>query len=811
MEDSPVKYIILHGHFYQPPRENPWSGLIPRQPSAGMFHDWNHRITAECYSANTSSRRLNYIGEIVSIDNNFTGISYNVGPTLLSWMEDYAPDTLERIIEADRASRKTFSGHGNALCQGYNHSILPLCDKEDLETQLIWGQEDFRTRFGREPEGIWLPETAINEKVVDGLIDQGFQFTLLSPFQADSIRKKDDPTWHKLKNGAPCDRAFTLKGSRGSLAVFFYDPDLASGISFQHYLKDADLLLKKFQEKASNLEGNLISVATDGEIYGHHEPFGDMCLAAFLEKMKDRKDLVVTNWGEYLERFPPEWEVQLKKGEDHRGTSWSCEHGVSRWYKDCGCHTGGKADWNQSWRSFLRQGFDHLNGELKQIYSRQIETLSTQDPWELRNRYGKVLAGQISKEKFLESSLKNSGNREEARKMLYLLEGQRYAQFMFTSCGWFFNELSGIEPVQNMKYAARAIELTRNFTPKNLEQYLSHYLKKAQSNIREKGNGWDLFMEEALTETQHITRTTAVYLYQEIYGLTPYYRHSSFTFHNLIVNRNNDGSVEGSLQMELQQTQEEFLFHFFLSPLDVAAPEMLKLQEEGESRSFVYPLANLPLEIREEIFYKKRRQTMVSFKENLLSYLPHILQLYQEHQRILPEGDPLTLTTIDATMALSMAGILEKAEEQGLSALSQEELEILDQLFSVKELKQVEPYIHSLCSKIIAFEVENFLEYKNLDTIEILHRFVQVLWKHQVTAVKPYTQNLVYAAFHRNNASQWMGDYLRTKDNADRKLLLSITEKLAEVMNIQSGVLLSEEDFLYGFDSFDNHNVAPPQ
>lgn len=787
--------VIIHGHFYQPPRENPWSGMIPKQLSASPYHDWNHKITAECYAANTSSRRLGPHGSVLGIDNNYQGLSFNFGPTLLSWLEEKAPHTYKKILEADRNSRKRFSGHGNALCQANNHSILPLADMEDIRTQVRWGMDDFRRRFEREPEGIWLPETAINERVVDILLEEGLLFTVLSPFQAEAMRPKNGMEWSVLAQGAPCDRAFSLSGSKGELSVFFYHPGLASGISFQHYLRDADQLYHRFEDLAGQEEGNLISVATDGEIYGHHEAFGDMCLASLISKMEQSENLQLTNWGEYLEQHPPEWEIKLKKGEDHRGTSWSCHHGVSRWYKDCHCETGGKSGWNQRWRGPLRQAFERLNREIMKIYRKETESLSSSDPMQLRNDYGKVMAGLITRDSFLEKHVSDQCKGTDCRKLLNLLEGQKYAQYMFTSCGWFFAELSGLEPVQNMKYAARAIELYQPYSRLNLQQLLSAYLMKAKSNILEKGNGWELYREEALTESQHITRSVAQFVFQEIYGIHRLQKQGSYHFHQLLINRNASGGVEGSLLMELPLTQEDFSFRFFLESSQ-EEPEKLRIQEAEDGRVFVYHLKNLPQEIREKIYKKKRKDDLSGLKRYLSQSYQQLIDCYRDHQRILPEGDPLTQVTLDSALTLTLAGILEEAEEKGLSHLSRQDVEKLDDLFHLSENIQqnMEDYIVSLCSKIIADEVEFFLQYKNMETIERLFLFIQILWKHQLSAIKPYTQNLVFQVFKRENPQPWVGEFLKEQGEDREILLLNVVEKLAQIANIHRSILIQAED-----------------
>jgi len=788
-------FVIIHGHFYQPPRENPWSGMIPKQISAAPFHDWNHRITAECYTANTSSRRLDAHGLIESIDNNYRRISFNIGPTLLAWLEQYAPETYQRIIEADKQSMERFGGHGNALAQGFNHSILPLASPEDMKIQIRWGIEDFQHRFGRFPEGMWLPETAINDTVVDQLIEEGIRFTVLSPFQGQAMKDKNSDQWIKLDHGAPCDRAFKIVRPKGELTVFFYHPGLASGISFQHYLRDADQLYKRFINQSSQQEGNLLSVATDGEIYGHHEAFGDMCLASLINKMESSKEINLTNWGEYLDRFPPDWEVKLHKGEDNRGSSWSCHHGVSRWYKDCHCSTGAQPGWNQKWRAPLRQAFEDLHHEIKQIYQNKASKLCKTSPAKMLLDYGNVIVGAVTREEFLKENLKESFQNEEGNKLLKLLEGQRFSQYMFTSCGWFFAELSGIEPIQNMKYAARAIELYQPYTQINLQRILSAQLKKAQGNISEKGSGWDLFIEEALTDSQHITQSVAYFVFLEIYGVNKLQKQESYHFHHLMINRNPGGSVEGSISLELNNTQESFRFNFHLEE-QLKKRDILEIQEEKDPRIFKYDLSELPREIREIIYHKKRKEDLNDLKNYLAQSYQQLLNCFKDHQKILPEGDPLTKATLQSAITLAQAGILENAEDQGLILLDEEEVNKLDELFLLGNAlrQQLGDYIVTLCSRIIADEVEFFLEYKNIDTIEMLYRFIKILWKHKLSAVKPYTQNLVYEVFNRKTALPWLKDFLKEKGLEKQEILLQVTDKLSEIANIRRDVMINAED-----------------
>ncbi|MGH7248485.1 MAG: DUF3536 domain-containing protein, partial [Pseudomonadota bacterium] len=347
--------IIIHGHFYQPPRENPWTGALDREDGANPYHDWNERIHAECYRANAFARIFDGHGNIERIVNNYTNISFNFGPTLLTWLAATHPDTYERILEADRESARRHRGHGNAIAQGYNHAILPLCNERDRRTQVRWGIADFRYRFGRSPEALWMPETACNDATLATLIEAGMSYAILSPQQALRVRAigNHDGEWHEVSNGSIDPRVpyryFHRDGSGRSIALFFYDDPMARAIAFEGALASSQSLMGRLA-KARGENGTFVNVATDGESYGHHFHFGDRCLAYALEVEAASHDLRVTNYAEFLEDHPPRDEVEIKTGPDGEGTAWSCAHGVGRWYRDCGCSTGGQEGWNQAWR-----------------------------------------------------------------------------------------------------------------------------------------------------------------------------------------------------------------------------------------------------------------------------------------------------------------------------------------------------------------------------------------------------------------------------------------------------------------------------
>ncbi len=491
-------YLTIHGHFYQPPRENPWTGMVELQDSATPSHDWNSRIAEQCYSPNGASRILSSNGRIEAIVNNYSYMSFNFGPTLMNWIRIQKPDIYNNIKEGDMLSAERLDGHGNAIAQVYNHIIMPLASTKDKITQIRWGIQDFVFHFSRKPEGMWLAETAIDMATVVTLIKEGIKFTILSPKQAESFKPlKENTEWVDCSKGdIDTTRAYRIiptdaKGNRiceGHLDVFFYDADLSTAVSFEHLLKNgASFGNKILSAKNSSKTGNqLISIGTDGESYGHHEPFGDMCAAWLFEKFCPQNNIVPVNYGWYLEKNPPEFEVQIKGAHDE-GSAWSCAHGVGRWCRDCGCSTGGGADWNQKWRKPLRQAFDAVKKIADEIFERELPILSDIKCWEVRDQYIDVILEPENperKEEFAISVLRSHAEKEDRVNLFSLLEMQKFCLYSYTSCGWFFNDIEGLEPVQNMRYCLRAIELLKKFLPDGnvLENEVLTILSNVKSN-----------------------------------------------------------------------------------------------------------------------------------------------------------------------------------------------------------------------------------------------------------------------------------------------------------------------------------------
>lgn len=489
-------FLTIHGHFYQPPRENPWLEAIELQDSALPFHDWNERINKECYNPNSVSKIVDSRNRILDVVNNYEHMSYNFGPTLLSWMEQFAPLTYERIIKADIESIPEHNGHGNALAQVYNHIIMPLANEEDKQTQVKWGIRDFEYRFGRKPEGMWLAETAVDDDTLRVLEENGIKFTILSPYQAAKFRKKGEKEWTDVSWGN-IDPArsyrYYIKSAPGKyIDLFFYDGAISRSVAFDELLKDGNKFSKRLKEGVSECRDypQLINIATDGESYGHHTKFGDMALAYVLKIKAKDEGFTITNYGEYLEKYRSDCEVDIKQA-----SSWSCFHGVGRWKEDCGCSTGGHPGWNQKWRKPLRDALDYLRDELVNIYEEHGKKYFNNDVWEVRNKYVDVILdrGDMNVRKFQQENFLPNLSDEDKVRAMELLEIQRQSMLMYTSCGWFFSEISGIETVQIMKYAARAMQLAAKFTDKNIEEHFLNILAEAKSNIPEHGTGKDIF------------------------------------------------------------------------------------------------------------------------------------------------------------------------------------------------------------------------------------------------------------------------------------------------------------------------------
>ena len=488
-------FLTIHGHFYQPPRENPWLESVELQDSAAPFHDWNERINNECYNPNSVSKIVDSRNRILDVVNNYASLSFNFGPTLLSWMEKYAPLAYERIIKADIESVHEHNGHGNAIAQVYNHIIMPLANENDKITQVVWGIKDFETRFGRKPEGMWLAETAVDDETLKVLVENGITFTVLSPYQALKTKKDNHSDWTDVSWGnidpGRAYRYYIKSDPEKYIDLFFYDGAISKSVAFDEILKDGNKFVRRLKEGSTDHRdySQLVNIATDGESYGHHTKFGDMALAYVLRLRAKEEGFTVVNYPEYLEKQPSTVEVDIKQN-----SSWSCFHGVGRWKEDCGCSTGGHPGWNQKWRKPLREALDYLRDELVVIFEQEGKNYFT-SPWDARNNYISVILdrSELTINKFQKQNFIKNLTDEQKVKAMELLEIQRQSMLMYTSCGWFFSEISGIETTQILKYSARAIQLAQNFSKKDLEKRFVEILADAKSNFPEFGTGKDIY------------------------------------------------------------------------------------------------------------------------------------------------------------------------------------------------------------------------------------------------------------------------------------------------------------------------------
>lgn len=482
------RYVCVHGHFYQPPRENPWLEAVEIQDSAFPSHDWNERITAECYGPNSASRILDGEQRILDIVSNYAKMSFNFGPTLLSWMQNEAPEVYEAILEADRQSLKQRSGHGAAIAQVYNHMIMPLATRRDKQTQIIWGIRDFEHRFKRSPEGMWLAETAVDLETLDLLAEQGIKYTILAPHQAARFRKIGNIEWTETENGSidpTCSYLCRLPSKR-KITLFFYDR-LAQAVAFEKVLDNGEVFARRILDIYSESRNwpQLLHIATDGETYGHHQKFGDMGLAAAFDYIETNQLARITNYGEYLELCPPVHEAEI-----HENSSWSCAHGVERWRSNCGCNSGGYTHWNQEWRAPLRSALDWLRDQLTVEFEHAGSKL-LKNPWDARNDFIELILNRQGEniENFLAKHSSRELDADETVQVMKLLEMQRHSMLMYTSCGWFFDELSGLETVQVIQYASRALQLAAGIATESLEKTFMEKLEKASSNIPEIRDG----------------------------------------------------------------------------------------------------------------------------------------------------------------------------------------------------------------------------------------------------------------------------------------------------------------------------------
>lgn len=495
------KFICIHGHFYQPPRENAWLEEIELQESAAPYHDWNERIDSECYNPNANSRVLDDEGKIIDIVNNYSKISFNFGPTLLSWLEKYSPETYSGILKADKESMKNFGGHGSAMAQVYNHLIMPLCNRRDKETQVKWGIYDFEKRFKRKPEGMWLAETAVDYETLEVLAEHDIKFTVLAPRQAKAFRKIGEENWSQGVNSQFHYICNLPSGKK--ITLYFYDGDGSQAVAFKGLLKDGKELANNLINSFNIFSGDhpLVHIATDGESYGHHHRYGDMALAYCIRYIEENKLANLTNYAQFMNLFEAEYEIEI-----HENSSWSCVHGIERWRSNCGCNTDGTS-WNQEWRKPLRDTLNWLRDHLAEVYEREMKFFN-KDVWGLRNKYINIILDRniVNVENFIKENAPENLDEEQTTKFIRLMEMQRQCLLMFTSCAWFFDEISGIETVQVLQYANRAIQLAERESDVHLEEEFIARLSYIKSNIEDYDNGAVIY--KRFVEPSRLTLTS---------------------------------------------------------------------------------------------------------------------------------------------------------------------------------------------------------------------------------------------------------------------------------------------------------------
>ncbi len=496
------KALCVHGHFYQPPRFDPWLEDVLPEGSAAPEHDWNARITRECYAPLAWARRLDGMGMISELVNCYAWMSFNFGPTLLRWMELHAAETYSRILEGDRQSFNRL-GHGNALAQVYHHAIMPLATEMDKDLEIAWAIQDFRTRFGREPEGMWLAETAVDLPTLSALAGAGIRFTILAPRQAQAVRGADGDFHPVSEDSLDTTRPYLVRLPQGkSISVFFYDGAVSRAVAFERLLGSGENFWVRL---TGSLSGGLRNIATDGESYGHHFMFGEMALAYVVQQAREgRDDVGLTNYAAYLASHPATDEVLI-----HENTSWSCAHGVERWKTHCGCSDGGHPDWIQDWRRPLRRSLNYLKYYVDEHFFK-IGGGLFRDSGAALHEYGLVLAGSEGLAAFLDRHCLpglDPAQRSDACRLLLM---QRLALASFSSCAWFFDDIARLEPLNGLTSARRALDLLAATGGPEVEAGFVRVLAEAQSNMREDWDGAILW-EKMVAPRRPALRELAAY------------------------------------------------------------------------------------------------------------------------------------------------------------------------------------------------------------------------------------------------------------------------------------------------------------
>lgn len=609
---SDKKYICIHGHFYQPPRENAWLEVVEMQDSAAPFHDWNERINFECYAPNASARILDERQYITNIVNNYARINFNFGPTLLSWMELAAPETYQAILDADKLSIERYNGHGSAIAQVHSHLIMPLANHRDKETQVIWGIRDFEYRFERKPEGMWLAETAVDIETLEILAEHGIQYTILAPRQAKAFRKIGAKEWTSIANESVETRIpYLCKLPSGkSITLFFYHGGVAQGVAFEGLLNNGKAFAHRLID-AFDVDNSiqLVHIATDGESYGHHHRYGEMALADCLDYIESNQLATITNYAAFIEQFPPAYEIQI-----HEDSSWSCVHGVERWRSNCGCNTGGHPGWTQAWRGPLRETLNWLRDQLIPIYEKETSKY-VKDVWAARNDYISVLLKRENRtvNDFIQEHAFRELENGEKTVLMRLMEMQRNAILMFTSCGWFFDEISGIETNQILQYANRAIYYASQVGNKDFHPEFIKRLEAAPSNVYK--NGAVSYKRYVMPARVDLTRVAMHYAAASLFAETP---EELELFNYLAKSEVFDRFEAGFQKLSLGRTTVHSKITFSEKEFSFAVLYLGQLNIIG----------NISLEMEQETFDKMKGEIVEAFRSTDLGAVIGVMQSY---------------------------------------------------------------------------------------------------------------------------------------------------------------------------------------
>lgn len=828
------KYLTIHGHFYQPPRENPWIEEIEMQDSAAPNHDWNEKICWQCYGPNGVSRIVDGSNSIIEISNNYKYMSFNFGPTLLSWMEKYNNSAYKRIIQADIESRDLYNGHGCAIAQVYNHIIMPLANQNDKITQVIWGLKDFQKRFGRNSEGIWLAETALDAQTLEVLIDCGVKYTILSPHQAKCINKIGEKNWQDVSWGSidpSIPYRYYVEGSdkQKYIDLFFYDGSISKSVAFDNLLHDGRKFASRLNDGYVPSRGHsaqLVNIATDGESYGHHTKFGDMALAYILRVGAKEFGFEITNYADFLEKYPPVYEVDIKPV-----SAWSCAHGVDRWQDDCGCSTGAQAHWNQKWRKPLRQALDYLRDELINLCSIQ-GTKYYKDFWQARNDYIDVILdrSEESIDNFFKQNAKKNLKYQEKVKAIKLMEIQRFSQLMYTSCGWFFADISGIETTQIMKYAARAMELASEFSKTNYEKTFLSILQKAKSNIPEFGNGKDIFNKWVKPAIVGFDKITAQYAIEQSFNSDKDVKESKLYCYS--VKRNNVkkytnidniltfGKIDITSDITLEKREMSYVilqtqnYDYYCAVKEYNCSEDYNLEAKEISKIFkkdgiietlqaielyygskFYSLKDIPIDRRKNILenmiqakLQKTAQTYKDMYENLFYPISYLNDLGMD----IPEGFRVCAKyTILSNLYEELSEIKKYNDKEKIERLL--ELSALAEKFKIKLNI---PKIRTLLSDNLSILIDNLKNDTNIKNAKELIYYFELLEKLNIDTEISNAQNIFYEIVCKDFENFF--NKMKSKKCEDiREFMLNLLE-IGKKLNINMGFYKDKIDVLTG-------------